>query len=174
MRKIKKELLLAFALLLALGCAGVLFPVRAGIGNGIPPAANSSLGGVFQPLSQTHKFFNALDSAGNFALSQPICGDLFDGGTGCTKNVFTATTAAIGGGALAAGACATGTATSGLTGVTTAMTAMASPSSDPQVDSTHGVTWEAWVSSANTATVRVCAIVATTPTSVTYNVRVIQ
>lgn len=82
-----------------------------------------------------------------------------------------ATTSSIGG-ALLAGACDSGTVT--VNGATTGMVATASPTSDPQTGTTTGlgVTIYAFVSSANTVTVRVCAISAVTPNSVTYNVSV--
>lgn len=82
------------------------------------------------------------------------------------------TTASIGGSPLLAGACAAGTAT--VTGATSAMVASASPSSDPDSTLSTGIAIYAFVSSTNTVTVRVCAIVAVTPTATTYNVRVLQ
>jgi hypothetical protein len=80
------------------------------------------------------------------------------------------TTSSIGGSALGAGVCTTGTAT--ITGISTSMAAAASPSADPGT----GFTWNAWVSSTSTVTVRVCNIsgASATPTAETYNVRVIQ
>ena len=81
---------------------------------------------------------------------------------------LTGTTGSIGGSALAAGACATGTVT--ITGATTSMVANASPVTYPG----DGNTWESYVSSSGTVTVKVCAIVAGTPTASAYNVRVIQ
>lgn len=86
--------------------------------------------------------------------------------------VLSGTTAAIGGSALLAGACAAGTVT--VTGATSAMVATASPSADPDSTLATGVAIYAFVSAANTVTVRVCAIVAVTPAAVTYNVRVLQ
>jgi hypothetical protein len=85
---------------------------------------------------------------------------------------LTGTTGSIGGGALGAGACTTGTVA--VTSSTTGMAVSVSPASDPQVDSTHAVYWMGWVSTAGTVTVRVCAVLATTPNSVVYNVRVLQ
>jgi hypothetical protein len=83
------------------------------------------------------------------------------------------TTTSIGGSALAAGACTSGSVS--VPGATTSMAAVASPVSDPQVDSTHAVNWSAWVSAAATVTVRVCAgAVGTTPNAVAYNVRVME
>lgn len=84
----------------------------------------------------------------------------------------TPVTAALGGGSLAAGACTSGTVT--VTGATTAMTVSVSPVATPLVDASHGVSVFGFVSSANTVTVEVCAIVATTPTARVYNVRVLQ
>lgn len=79
----------------------------------------------------------------------------------------TASTASIGGSALLVGACTSGTAN--VTGATTSMVAVASPvTAQP-----NGVQWQAYVSSAGIVTVNVCAIVAITPTSSVYNVRVI-
>jgi hypothetical protein len=80
------------------------------------------------------------------------------------------TTSSIGGSALAAGACTTGTAS--VTGLSTTMTAAASPVADPG----SGFTWNAWVSSTTTVTVRVCNVsgASATPTAEAYNVRAIQ
>lgn len=82
--------------------------------------------------------------------------------------VRTATTASLGGSALVAGACTTGTVT--VTGATVGMDAHATPSTYPG----DGSEWAAYVSAANTVTVKICAIVALTPTASVYNVRVIQ
>lgn len=77
-------------------------------------------------------------------------------------------TASLGGGALLAGACTSGTVT--VTGATTSMPAVTSPNTYPG----DGIVWDAQVTSANTVTVKVCAILGLTPTASTYNVRVIQ
>jgi hypothetical protein len=79
---------------------------------------------------------------------------------------MTGTTGSIGGGALGAGACTSGTVT--ITGAATTMSAQASPNTYPG----DGIVWNAQVTSANTVTVKVCAITALTPTASTYNVRV--
>lgn len=79
------------------------------------------------------------------------------------------TTSAIGGSALLAGACSSGTVT--VTGATTGMTAIAQPS-DGTVLADGNMVY-AVVSSANTVTVKVCGIVGITPPSKTYSVRVI-
>ncbi len=86
--------------------------------------------------------------------------------------VLSGTTAAIGGGALTPGSCVAGTVT--VTGATSAMVATASPSTDPDSTLSTGVAIYSFVSATNTVTVRICAIVAVTPTAVTYNVRVLQ
>ena len=86
--------------------------------------------------------------------------------------VLSGTTASLGGSALLAGACTAGTVT--VTGATSSMVATASPSSDPDSVLSTGIAIYAFVSSANTVTVRICAIVAVTPTATTYNVRVLQ
>lgn len=79
-----------------------------------------------------------------------------------------ATTAAIGGGALAAGACASSTVA--VTGATTSMAVVTTPNTYPG----DGNFWEGYVSAADTVTFKVCASIAQTPASSTYNVRVIQ
>lgn len=78
----------------------------------------------------------------------------------------------IGGGALTAGSCATGNAT--VTGATAAMSASASPAADPDPSLSTGVVWDAFVSGADTVTVRVCGLVLVTPNAVAYQVSVIQ
>ncbi len=81
---------------------------------------------------------------------------------------FSATTGSIGGGSLTAGQCASGTV--GITGVHPNSVAVASPVTYPG----DGMAWRAYVSSADTVTVKVCAEAAGTPTASAYNVRVIQ
>jgi hypothetical protein len=85
------------------------------------------------------------------------------------RNPLAGVTAAIGGSSLAAGACSTGIAT--ITGVTSAMTLLATPVADARADNSHGLSVSAFVSGANTVTVAVCALAATTPAAVAYNVR---
>jgi hypothetical protein len=81
---------------------------------------------------------------------------------------LTGTTASIGGSALAAGACASGTVN--ITGATTSMAVVATPATYPG----DGMAWRPYVSAAGVVTVKVCADVAGTPTASAYNVRVIQ
>lgn len=102
--------------------------------------------------------FNGYTAGG--VLTVDTSGNVLAGGTG--------TTASIGGGALLAGACASNTAT--ITGATTSMVADASPATYPG----DGNYWLAYVSASNTITVKVCAVVAGTPTASTYNVRLIR
>lgn len=82
--------------------------------------------------------------------------------------VLTGTTGSIGGGALAVGACTSGTVT--ITGLTTSMAVAATPVTYPG----DGNTWMAYTSAAGTAIVKVCAITAGTPGATTYNVRALQ
>ncbi len=82
--------------------------------------------------------------------------------------IFPGTSGSIGGGALGAGACTSGTVS--ITGATTSMVAVASPNTYPG----DGATWSAQVTSSSTVTVYVCATVALTPGASTYNVRVIK
>lgn len=84
-----------------------------------------------------------------------------------STNLF-GTTGSIGGGALLAGACTSGTVA--VSGSTTAMAVSASPVTYPG----DGNYWLAYVSTAGTVTVKVCGAVAGTPTASAYNVRVIQ
>lgn len=86
---------------------------------------------------------------------------------GC-QVALSGTTPSIGGSALSAGACSSATAS--VTGSTTSMAVEATPSTYPG----DPIYWKAYVSSAGTVTVKVCAAVAATPTASTYNVRVIQ
>ena len=77
------------------------------------------------------------------------------------------TTGSLGGSALAAGACTSGTVN--ITGATTNMAVVATPVTYPG----DGMAWRPYVSSAGVVTVKVCATVAGTPTASTYIVRVI-
>lgn len=87
---------------------------------------------------------------------------------GAVNAALVGTTGSIGGGALLAGACTSGTVA--VTGATTAMGVNATPVAYPG----DGTDWKGYVSSAGTVTVKVCGLVAVTPTATTYNVRVIQ
>jgi hypothetical protein len=77
------------------------------------------------------------------------------------------TTGSIGGSALAAGVCASGTVN--MAGATTSMAVVATPAAYPG----DGMDWKAYVSSTGVVTVKVCAVIAGTPTAGAYNVRVI-
>ena len=88
---------------------------------------------------------------------------------GTTSPPLRGISASIGGGSLGAGACTTGSAT--VTGVANTMAIVATPTVAPQPDSSHGVSVFAYYASANTVTVAVCAIIAsTTPNATTYQV----
>lgn len=77
-------------------------------------------------------------------------------------------TGSIGGSALSAGTCTSGTV--GVTGATTGMVATAQPNTYPG----DAIVWKAYVSAAAVVTVKVCATVGATPVAATYSVRVIQ
>lgn len=79
---------------------------------------------------------------------------------------YAATSSAIGGSALTAGTCSSGTVT--VTGATSSMVAKATPVIYPG----DAFFWKAYVSALNTVTVKVCAAAAGTPTAAAYNVRV--
>lgn len=96
-------------------------------------------------------------------------GAISNTGSPCVLPILSGTTASIGGSALTAGSCASGTVT--ITGATTSMVVTATPVTYPGA----GFDWNrSYVSAANTVTVQVCADVAGTPTASAYNVRVIQ
>lgn len=119
-----------------------------------------------------------LSDTGNLTLGTPL--SISQGGTGATTTAaaltslgaasapLSATTVSIGGAALVAGACASATTT--VTGATTAMVVNTSPTTYPG----DGNIWESYISAANTVITKVCAIVAGTPVASTYNVRVSQ
>lgn len=88
-------------------------------------------------------------------------------GTPGTSGILTGTTGSIGGGLLSAAACTSGTAT--VTGATVGMVATADPATYPG----DGAQWQAYVSSANTVTVKVCVLLLLTPVATTYAVRVV-
>jgi len=93
-------------------------------------------------------------------------------GTNCpASGILGGTTASIGGGALALNQCATGTAT--VTGATTGMHVYGiTPAADPNGSTAQNYDWYGTVTSANTVTVKVCALVAGTPAATTYGVLV--
>jgi hypothetical protein len=108
-----------------------------------------------------------LDTA---TASLPVCTDASKilVTTGCQAPILTGTTGSIGGGLLTIGTCTSGTVS--VTGATTGMNASASPVTYPG----DGNYWLAYVSAADTVTVKVCAVATLTPSASVYNVRVIQ
>jgi hypothetical protein len=116
--------------------------------------------------------------ANNFSLTGVPTAPTAPLGTNTTQLATTAfvlansslsgTTGSIGGSALLAGACTSGTVS--VTGATTGMVAIASPVTYPG----DGFDWASYVSVAGTVTVKVCGFIAGTPTASAYNVRVIQ
>ena len=95
-----------------------------------------------------------------------------DVASGTVAMALKGTTGSIGGSALTAGTCASGTAT--ITGATTAMACFSQPSTGTFIGGAF--TENCTVTAANTATVNVCTTLAAggTPTAATHTVRVIQ
>ncbi len=89
----------------------------------------------------------------------------------CSSVILCATTGSIGGGALLVGASASGTVT--VTGAQVGMPCIAQPSDGTDMI-VLGAIPVCTVTSANTVTVRVIAILALTPTAKTYVVRVLS
>lgn len=119
------------------------------------------------PANLTGYYANSVPTRYDTTNNQ-IC--YYNSGWQCAtaKPVLSGTSASLGGGALAAGACTSGTVA--ITGAAVGMDAHATPSTYPG----DGSEWAAYVSAANTITVKVCAIIALTPTASVYNVRVLQ
>lgn len=149
------------------------------LGNGLAQVDFPAGGGRGWTLGTTSGTSNKLTgtSNGGVQLGSPTGADC---GSACLNvqtdiriaNVsvkpLSGTTGSIGGGALVAGQCTSGTVS--VTNSTTSMSVIATPATYPG----DGAEWEGYVSSAGTVTVKVCAIVALTPTASTYNVRVLQ
>ncbi len=140
-------------------------PVSAAQGNGFEYTANKPLAGSGAGLATTA---TSGITSGHPACYSTASGDLRDCGATLPVAPLSGTSGSIGGSALTAGGCASGTAT--ITGATTSMVPKASPNTYPG----DGMVWEAYMSAANTVTVKVCAVAAGTPTASTYNVRVLQ
>jgi hypothetical protein len=120
--------------------------------------------------SNTTDLASATTNLTAVAASKTVCTDGSQNLVACTgiTPVLSGTTGSIGGGALIAGACTSGTAT--ISGATTSMDIHATPQTYPG----DGAIWEAYVSGINTVTVKVCALIAVTPGASFYNVRVNQ
>jgi hypothetical protein len=136
------------------------FTVQFKISNG----SDGSMGtGVFIPQGSNNSCATELQKDGQndiWLSATPVCST--------APNYFTGTSGSIGGSLLAAGACTTGTVS--ITGSTTAMGVVVTPSAYPG----GGIWWDGYVSAPGTVTVRACAAISATPTAETYNVRVLQ
>lgn len=84
------------------------------------------------------------------------------------NTVLSGSVASIGGSALSAGQCTSGSVA--VTGATNLMGVTVTPETYPG----DGIYWNGYVSSAGTVTVKVCASIATTPAASLYNVRILQ
>ncbi len=141
-------------------------PVSSGAANVFPyntakALAGSGTGITTGPTSST---------AGDLVTFSGTTGQIQDSGKLLTAiTPLTGTTGSIGGSALTAGTCTSGTAT--VTGATTSMAVIATPATYPG----DGADWLPYVSAAGTVTVKVCNSTtgSLTPTASTYNVRVI-
>jgi hypothetical protein len=109
---------------------------------------------------------NCPDSAGNHLN---MSGGAMSCGTSSPAAYLTGTTGSIGGGLLALGGSASGTAT--VTGAVAGQPCIASPSDGTNI-SALGMSIECTVTASNTVTVNAVAFVALTPPAKTYNVRV--
>ena len=141
-------------------CATVLFSVNAS--NGANTVTHFGSGFRFNSNQALTNYFTF---AGTPSAARTIT---WPDASGTVAFVLTGTSGSIGGSALAAGACTSGTAS--VSGAATSMAVAISPAADPGT----GFSWMGFVSSSGTVTVRVCAAAAGTPTSTTYNIRVIQ
>ena len=86
----------------------------------------------------------------------------------CVINGFSSATSGSIGGAIVGAGCDTGTVTINGIGTGAHWHATANPNGDPG----NGISWGAYVSGANTVTVKVCSAITVTPTSLTYEVTV--
>jgi hypothetical protein len=124
----------------------------AGIGPIIGDGSIGPFGGGGHPSSYMALLWEKVFAAHSFAIPAPA--------------VLTGTTGSLGGGALAAGACATGAVT--IAGASTGMRVGVTPAVDPG----GSFIVRGSITSPNTVTVNVCAAIAGTPTATTYAVGV--
>jgi hypothetical protein len=142
-------------------------PISGGVGfgppmyafNGAMSLAGAGAGITTGPISGT--------TANHLATFAGTNGQLQDGGVGMP---LAGISGSIGGAALTAGQCTSGTVA--ITGATPSMAVSVSPAAG--ISPGPGFVWQGYISSAGTVSVQVCAIAAGTPAGTTYNVRVIQ
>lgn len=139
----------------------VSVPVTFGLGFAFA-AVNAGAGAVtLTPISGT------ICGGATQLLLKGMQGNFVFDGTNyvCTISGYASGTTGAISGIITIGTCDSGTAT--INGAATTMTASASPVTYPG----DGLYWVAYVSAANTVTVKVCATATLTPTSSAYNVR---
>lgn len=124
-----------------------------------------ALGFVSLTRSQNMPAVNSIPSG---CTSSPVLLKFTGGQWQCTPAVLNATTAAIGGAALALGTCSTGTVN--VPGAIVGHQVGVTPDTYPG----DGMFWDGYVSAAGVVTVKVCATVLGAPTASVYYVRVIQ
>lgn len=156
-------------LLSAFANGAVTLPGTLAVGGGPPLAstAQTGNGSLVMSNSPTLTGVPVLPAAYTVAgqtISQPAAG----GTLALTSQLPSAgLTAGIGGTALSAGQCASGAAA--VAGANTSEAVVVTPAVYPG----SGIYWEGYVSAPGTVTVEVCAVVAATPTSSAYQVRVL-
>ena len=141
-------------------CATRLFQVNAS--RGVNTVTHYGTGFRFNSNQSGSSYFTF---AGTPSVARTIT---WADASGTVGLVLTGTTGSLGGSALRAGACTSGTVS--VMGATAQMAVSASPADDPGA----GFSWMGFVSAIGTVTVRVCAITPGTPRPTTYNIRVIQ
>jgi hypothetical protein len=126
----------------------------------------STLTGLHGASGTKVQYSDGTGASGNLA-SFASDGSVTDSGV---KAYLSGASGSIGGSALAAGACASGTVA--VANATTSMAVVATPATYPG----DAFDWKAYVSAAGTVTVKVCTNLAGggTPAASTYNVRVVQ
>ena len=151
-------------------CAGadVFAVTSAGVVTGLVfqnTAANPAQSGNYRTCSTCAIGWRNNANNGDVLLGKNTSDQLTFAGN-VVPSALNATSASLGGSALLAGQCSSNTTT--VTGATTAMVCLTDPTTYPG----DGAFWDCTVTSANTVTTKVCAVVSLTPTASTYNIKV--
>lgn len=157
MNKLILGLIFLFTTYSSLAAITINQPATTGNSNSVPQATNATNVNGGTVVATTGAFSGAISANGGLTVN----------GTSVTADL-SATSISIGGSSLIAGQCASATTT--VIGATTTMVVFSSPTTYPG----DGDAWDSYISAANTVVTKVCAIVAGTPVTSTYNIRVIQ